>query len=199
MKVLSNIREEKTLEIWSVKYHSDGNWELVKGSFNKKELQNVGKTVRDREKEDEERKKPLDGLKKKEDEAINLLKTNEDEGLNLLPVKIKEKVKEKIMRGWTTETPPDFLIDFYTTSEINSIFSDKIQIYKVQQNKNFVEALIQNSPKINLKRGFCKTLKVVKDETSLTDKEEKIINHLLEKCQTKFFNKVKRFKPSFND
>jgi hypothetical protein len=87
LRVLSVIRESKELEIWSVKYYADGNWELVKGSFTDDELKNVGKTVKDREKKDEERKKPVEGLKKKELTGIQLLNQDEKEGLVELPHK----------------------------------------------------------------------------------------------------------------
>lgn len=65
LEFLSLIRESKELEIWSVKYYSDGNWELVKGSYTEEELKNLGKVIQDKNKEQEERRNPVDGLKKK--------------------------------------------------------------------------------------------------------------------------------------
>jgi hypothetical protein len=199
MKVLANIRESKELEIWTVKHYSDGNWELVKGSFNKKELQNVGKTVRDREKESEERKKPVDGLKKKEQQAIEVLKRDEVIGLEGLPTKIKEKVKEKLSKGWTTEEPFSFLEKFYTKSQINSVFNDKISIYKVEPSDEFFDSLVDNSSRINLKKGFCKTLNNVKSYENITEKQEKVLKHFLTKCNQKIHNKgVKKYKTPYN-
>jgi hypothetical protein len=199
MKVLANIRESKELEIWTVKHYSDGNWELVKGSFNKKELQNVGKTVRDREKESEERKKPVDGLKKKEQQAIEVLKRDEVVGLEGLPVKIKDKVKEKLSKGWTTEEPFSFLEEFYTKSEINTVFNDKISIYKLEPSDEFFESLVKNSAKINLKKGFCKTLNEIKNHKDVTEKQEKILKHFVTKCNQKIHNSgVKKYKTPYN-
>lgn len=199
MKVLANIRESKELEIWTVKHYSDGNWELVKGSFNKKELQNVGKTVRDREKESEERKKPVDGLKKKEQQAIEALKRDEVVGLENLPLKVREKVKEKLSRGWTTEEPFSFLEEFYTKSEINTVFNDKISIYKLEPSDEFFDSLADNSSRINLKKGFCKTLNDVKSYKNITEKQERILKHFLTKCNQKINNKgVKRYKTPYN-
>jgi hypothetical protein len=100
-KVLQSLRESRgEMEIWSVSRPADGNWFLVKGSFNKKELSNMDlKKIEPKDKEEEPVKKPEEGLKKKEERAIELLKSNEMEGLNKLPLKIKNKVKEKMDNG----------------------------------------------------------------------------------------------------
>jgi hypothetical protein len=199
MKVLANIRESKELEIWTVKHYSDGNWELVKGSFNKKELQNVGKTVKDREKEQEERKKPVDGLKKKEQEAIISLKNDESSGLENLPIKVKEKVKEKLSKGWTTEEPMQVFDEFYDKSEINSVFNEKIEIYKLDPTKEFLNSLVKNSSRISLKRGFCKSLKTIKNEVEMNDKQKQVLTHFITKCNNKYNTLTKKYKPLYND
>jgi hypothetical protein len=186
LEVLSIIRESKELEIWTVKHYGDGNWELVKGSYNKNELQNIGKTIRDREKEQEERKNPEQGLKKKEEYSITRLKTNETEGLDGLPTKVKEKLREKISQGWTSEEPQDFLLDFYTDSDVRSAFNDKIKIYKLKPTEDFFSSLEKNSPKIIIKKGFCRSVKLGKNEVTMTDNQKNIVNHILDKCGNKF-------------
>jgi hypothetical protein len=186
LEVLSIIRESKELEIWTVKHYGDGNWELVKGSYNKNELQNIGKTIRDREKEQEERKNPEQGLKKKEEYSITKLKTNETEGLGGLPTKVKEKLREKISQGWTSEEPQDFLLDFYTDSDVRSAFNDKIKIYKLKPTEDFFSSLEKNSPKIIIKKGFCRSVKLGKNEVTMTDNQKNVVNHILDKCGDKF-------------
>lgn len=186
MGVLANIRESKELVTWTVKHYKDGNWELVKGNFNKKELLNVGKTKRERDERQKESDNPADGLKKKEQESIMILSRDEKEGLNGLPTKIKEKVKEKLRQGWTTEKPFDFLDTYYTESEINSVFNDKIKIYKLKPSAEFFRTLAKNSSKITVKKGFCKSVKNAKGEYDLSEKEKNTLNHFISKCETKF-------------
>jgi hypothetical protein len=184
--VLSTIRESKELVTWTVKHYKDGNWELVKGNFNKKELLNVGKTKRERDERQKESDNPAEGLKKKEQESIMILNRDEKEGLNGLPTKIKEKVKEKLRQGWTTEKPFDFLDTYYTESEINSVFNDKIKIYKLKPSAEFFRTLAKNSSKITVKKGFCKSVKNAKGEYDLSEKEKNTLNHFISKCETKF-------------
>ena len=186
LKVLSVIRESKELEIWSVKYYNDGNWELVKGSFNDEELKNVGKTVTDRNKKDEERRNPVEGLKKKELTAIEILKQDEKKGLSELPSQVKRKTFEKLRNGWVTEKPYDFFDEFYTVSDINTVFNDKIKIYKLNPTKEFFESLLKNSSKIFIRKGFCKSLNIIKNTKISDEKGKKIFDHILNKCQTKF-------------
>jgi len=186
MGVLANIRESKELVTWTVKHYNDGNWELVKGNFNKKELLNVGKTKRERDERQKESDNPAEGLKKKEQESIMILNRDEKEGLNGLPTKIKEKVKEKLRQGWTTEKPFDFLDTYYTESEINSVFNDKIKIYKLKPSAEFFRSLAKNSSKITVKKGFCKSVKNAKGEYDLSEKEKNTLNHFISKCETKF-------------
>jgi len=160
--VLQNLREGRgEMEIWSVSRPADGNWFLVKGSFTKKELANMNLHKKEpRDKETEKEEKPEIGLKKKEGTAVETLKTNEVSGLEMLPVKIKQKVREKMSKGWTTETPYSFFNDFYTESDINSVFNDKIKIYKLKPTYEFFNSLKENSAKISLKRGFCRSIKI---------------------------------------
>lgn len=186
MGVLANIRESKELVTWTVKHYNDGNWELVKGNFNKKELLNVGKTKRERDERQKESDNPAEGLKKKEQESIMILNRDEKEGLNGLPTKIKEKVKEKLRQGWTTEKPFDFLDTYYTESEINSVFNDKIKIYKLKPSAEFFRTLAKNSSKITVKKGFCKSVKNAKGEYDLSEREKNTLNHFISKCESKF-------------
>jgi len=186
MGVLANIRESKELVTWTVKHYKDGNWELVKGNFNKKELLNVGKTKRERDERQKESDNPAEGLKKKEQESIMILSRDEKEGLNGLPTKVKQKVKEKLRQGWTTEKPFDFLNTYYSESEINSVFNDKIKIYKLKPSAEFFRTLAKNSSKITVKKGFCKSVKNAKGEYDLSEKEKNTLNHFISKCETKF-------------
>jgi hypothetical protein len=184
--VLSTIRESKELVTWTVKHYKDGNWELVKGNFNKKELLNVGKTKRERDERQKESDKPADGLKKKEQESIMILSRDEKEGLNGLPTKVKQKVKEKLRQGWTTEKPFDFLNTYYSESEINSVFNDKIKIYKLKPSAEFFRSLSKNSSKVTVKKGFCKSVKNAKGEYDLSEREKNTLNHFISKCESKF-------------
>ncbi len=186
LRVISVIRESKELEIWSVKYYADGNWELVKGSFNDEELKNVGKTVREREKKDEERKKPVEGLKKKELTGIQLLNQDEKEGLSELPSQVKRKLLEKLRKGWVTEKPYEFFNEFYSVSNINTVFNDKIEIYKLNPSKEFFNSLVKNSPRIFPRKGICKALSGVEKDENNNERSKSVLNHILQKCQTKF-------------
>jgi hypothetical protein len=184
--VLSTIRESKELVTWTVKHYKDGNWELVKGNFNKKELLNVGKTKRERDERQKESDNPAEGLKKKEQESIMILSRDEKEGLNGLPTKVKQKVKEKLRQGWSTEKPFDFLNTYYSESEINSVFNDKIKIYKLKPSAEFFRTLAKNSSKVTFKKGFCKSVKNAKGEYDLSEREKNTLNHFISKCESKF-------------
>ena len=65
--VLQMIREGRgEMEIWSVARPADGNWFLVKGSFNKRELANMNLQKREpANKEEKKTENPVNGLKKK--------------------------------------------------------------------------------------------------------------------------------------
>ena len=186
LRVVSVIRESKELEIWSVKYYADGNWELVKGSFNDEELKNVGKTVRERDKKEEERKKPVEGLKKKELTGIQLLNQDEKQGLTELPKQVQRKLLEKLRNGWVTEKPYEFFNEFYSVSNINTIFNEKLKIYKLNPSKEFFNSLVKNSPRIFPRKGICKVLSGVENDENINERTKIVLNHILQKCQTKF-------------
>jgi hypothetical protein len=101
-------------------------------------------------------------------------------------MQIKRKVLEKLRSGWVTEKPYEFLKEFYSVSDINSVFNDKIKIYKLNPTKEFFESLAQNSPRVFIRKGFCKSLNVIKNTKISSESGEKIFKHILDKCQTKF-------------
>ena len=103
-----------------------------------------------------------------------------------LPVKVREKLLEKLRKGWVVEKPFDFLDEFYDKSEINSVFADKIKIYKLNPSEEFFKTLKDNSAHIYLKKGFCKSLNIIKNKSDLKDADKTIIDHFVNKCQTKF-------------
>jgi hypothetical protein len=190
--VLQLIREGRgEMEIWSVSRPADGNWFLVKGSFNKKELSNMDLHKKERkDKETKEREKPEDGLKKKEETALQSLKTNELSGIEDLPVRVKQKLREKMSQGWTTEPPFEFFSGFYDNSEINSVFNDKIKIYKLKPTGEFFSSLVNNSAKINLKRGFCRSIYLAKSDSDIDDRSRKVVDNIIDKCNQKYDHKL---------
>jgi hypothetical protein len=189
--MLRALRESRgEMEIWSVARPADGNWFLVRGSFNKRELANMDlHKTEPRDKKKKKTENPVTGLKKKEESAISKLNQNEKEGLDELPIKVKQKVKEKLAKGWTTEKPFPFFSDFYEESEINSVFNDKIKIYKLKATHEFFESLKDNSSRIQLRRGFCKSLVKSKNDSDITSEQEKYVNHFVRKCNQKFDGK----------
>jgi hypothetical protein len=189
--MLRALRESRgEMEIWSVARPADGNWFLVRGSFNKGELANMDLHKKEpKDKEEKKTENPVTGLKKKEESAISKLNQNEKEGLDELPIKVKQKVKEKLAKGWTTEKPFPFFSDFYEESEINSVFNDKIKIYKLKATHEFFESLKDNSSRIQLRRGFCKSLVKSKNDSDITSEQEKYVNHFVRKCNQKFDGK----------
>ena len=190
--VLRVIKESRgEMEIFSVARPSNGNWFLVKGDYTQSQLANMD--LEKKEPKDKEEKKEVSGseeLKKKEQTAINLLKRNEKEGLNDLPTKVREKLREKMGKGWTTEPMPSFLNKIATESEINTIFNDKIEIYKLESNDETFDAIVDNSSQIFIKRGFCRSLYMANDKANLSEKQEKVIDHILDKCDRKFGGKL---------
>ena len=133
---------------------------------------------------------PSDHAKKKEKTAIETLKTNEREGLDELPKKTRQKVLEKMGKGWTTESLPEFLKKLVSKSEINSIFNDKIEIFKLLPNDETFNSIVDNSSRIFIKRGFCRSLYVAAENAHLSNKQEMVVNHVLKKCDTKFAGKL---------
>ena len=190
--VLRVIKESRgEMEIFSVARPANGNWFLVKGDYTQSQLANMD--LEKKEPKDKEEEKEVSGseeLKKKEQTAIELLKRNEKEGLYDLPTKVREKLREKMGKGWTTEPMPSFLNKIATKSEINTIFNDKIEIYKLESNDETFDAIADNSSQIFIKRGFCRSLYVAADNSKLTEKQEKVVDHILDKCDKKFLGKL---------
>ena len=190
--VLRTIKESRgEMEIFSVARPANGNWFLVKGDYTPNQLANMDLEKKEPQtKETEVNSKSEDDLKKKEESAINVLKRNEKEGIEDLPKKVRDKVREKMGKGWTTEIPPEVLKEYFTTSEINSIFNDKIVIYKLEPTREFFNSLVKYSARIVIKRGFCRTLKSGKNEFELSERQKMTVNHILNKCNTKYESKL---------
>ena len=185
------LRENRgELEIFSVSRPANGNWFLVKGDYTPSQLANMD--LEKKEPEDKEPKKlskTEDDLKKKEEESITLLKRNEKEGLLDLPRKVKQKLKEKISKGWTTEEPPSYLMDFYTTSEVNSVFNDPIEIFKLDPSPSYFATIVKNSARVIPKRGFCRSLYMASRNEELNERQQKTISHILTRCKAKLAGK----------
>jgi hypothetical protein len=190
--VLRTLNESRgEMEIFSVARPANGNWFLVKGDYTQSQLANMD--LEKKEPKDKEEKKEMSGseeLKKKEQTAVELLKKNEKEGINDLPNKVREKLREKLGKGWTTETMPSFLEKFVEKSSINTIFNDKIEIYKLDSNDDTFDAIVDNSSQIFIKRGFCRSLYVASDKANLNEKQQKVVDHILNKCDKKFLGKL---------
>ena len=190
--VLRTLNESRgEMEIFSIARPANGNWFLVKGDYTQSQLANMD--LEKKEPEDKEKKREVSGseeLKKKEEKAIRVLKSNEKEGLDDLPRKVREKVLEKMGRGWTTETPPSFLEKLIEKSQINTIFNDKIEIFKLDSNDDTFDAIVDNSSQIFIKRGFCRSLYIANEKANLNEKQEKVIDHILDKCDRKFGGKL---------
>ena len=172
--LLRVIREAKNVEVevWSVYRHPsspDKIWSLVKGDYKPKELSSMDmKMQQSPQNKIEKKKDSLDELKKKELDAIKTLSLDEKKGLQELPIKVRDKVKEKIKRGWTTEKPSEDLIDFFKLDNIDSVFNEKIKIYKLKPNTDFFKHLDKKTFDVNIKRGFCRSLYYVEKELDLS-------------------------------
>ena len=84
----------------------------------------------------------------------------------------------------------EFFNEFYTESEINSIFNGKINIYKLKPTEEFFRSLVQNSAKLNLKRGFCRAIYLAKADTDINENSKKVVDHILNKCNQRYDNKL---------
>ena len=190
--ILKVLRESKgEMEIWSVARPADGNWFLVKGSFNKRELSNMDLHKKEpKDKREKKKENPYQELKKKEEKSVERLKNNEKDGFDSLPIKVKEKLKEKLSKGWTTEEPLSFFKDFYTESEINSVFNDKIKIYKLKATEEFFSKLKEYSAHIPISRGFCKSIVKSKNDADISSDVEKYVDHFVKKCNQKYEGKL---------
>jgi len=187
-KILQQIRESRgEMEIWSVARPASGNWFLVKGDFTPKELMGM-----DLEKNEPSDKKPkkrensLETLKKKELTSSDSLKHDEKSGFNELPKIVKKKLRDKFNFGWTTEEPNQNLMSYYDESEVKSVFGDGIKIYKLNANEEFFDYISQYSDSLPIKRGFCRSIQLSKNEIELTKKQKEKVRHVLNLCQNKF-------------
>jgi hypothetical protein len=194
-RLLSLIRESKNVEVevWSVYRHPsspDKIWSLVKGDYKPKELASMDvKMQQSPGNKVEKKKNSLDELKKKEYEAIKLLSTDEKKGITELPIKLRNKVKEKIKKGWTTEKPASNLLKYHKEEDLDSVLSDPIKFYKLKPNKGFLEYITSFKVSENVGRGFCRAIHYVKKEIDMDTSENKKINEILKTCENKFDGK----------
>ena len=98
--------------------------------------------------------------------------------------------------NWTVVYPEEtsftvlsFLKDFYIESEINSVFSDKIKIYKLKATEEFFSALKEYSARIPISRGFCKSIIKSKNDADISSEVESHVDHFVKKCNNKFDGK----------
>jgi hypothetical protein len=193
--LLAIIRESKSVEVevWSVYRHPsspDKIWSLVKGDFKPKELSSMDvKMQRSPGNTEEKKKDSLSELKKKESDAIELLLKDEKKGLLELPIKVRNKIKEKISKGWTTEEPPKELKKFYKEDNVNTIFAEDIVIYKLKPNESFFNFIQDKDLKDNIKRGFCRAIYYVEKEFDLPKEKMEKINEILDECEEKLDGK----------
>ena len=193
-KLLSLLREAKNVEVevWSVYRHPsspDKIWSLVKGDYKPKEMESMDVKPQQSPRGEVKKKiNPFDDLKKKEVDSINLLSIDEKKGLQELPIKVRNKVKEKIKKGWTTEKPSENMIKFYKEDEVDSVFADQIKIYKLKPNQDFFDFILKSEVS-NIKRGFCRAIYYVEKEFDLTKEKESKIKNILNNCQEKFEGK----------
>ena len=187
-KILQQLREARgENEIWSVARPASGNWFLVKGDFTPKEL--MGMDLEKNEPADREPKKrenSLETLKKKELTSAEGLKNDEKSGFNELPKVVKEKLREKFNNGWTTEEPVKNLKSFYSDSEVKSVFGDSIKIYKLNTNSDFFDSISNYSDSLPIKRGFCRSIHLAKQNYNLSDENKNTIRGILKICNNKF-------------
>ena len=197
--ILQQIRESRgEMEIWSVARPANGNWFLVKGDYTPNQLVNMDLEKNEPQpKEKEVNSRTEDDLKKKEVTALQRLKNNENDGIDELPKQVKDKIKEKLSKGWTTEEPFFAFTQFYDVSEINTVFNDKIKIYKLKPSDEFFKSLVRESASIRLKKGFCKSLVEIKNKTGLVERQQKVLDHFVKKCEDKFGNiELKKYRQS---
>lgn len=201
--ILQQIRESRgEMEIWSVARPANGNWFLVKGDYTPNQLVNMDLEKKEPQpKKKEVNSRTEDDLKKKEGLSIHKLKINEKEGINNLPKQVRDKINEKLSKGWTTEEPLFAFEEFYKVSEINSVFNDKIKIYKLTPSEEFFKSLVKESASVRVSRGFCKSLNQVKNQTGLVERQKNVLKHFIEKCENKFGNDpIKKYRQTkFND
>ena len=187
--LLALIREAKNVEVevWSVYRHPsspDKIWSLVKGDYKPKELQSMDvKMQKSPGNSVEKKKNSLDELKKKESDAIKQLSLDEKKGLTELPIKVRNNIKEKIKKGWTTEKPSSDLLKFYKEDKIDSVFELPIKIYKLKPNQDFFNFIKTQKSNNQIKRGFCRSIYYVKKELNLEKEVSNSINNILNNCE----------------
>lgn len=193
--LLAFLRESKNVEVevWSVYRHPsspDKIWSLVKGDYKPKELSSMDKKMQQSPGNSVEKKKDsLSELKKKESEAIRLLSTDEKKGLMELPIKVRNRVKEMIKKGWTTEKPSDSLMSYYKEDEVDSVFEDPIKVYKLRPNQTFFNFIKSQKSDDEIKRGFCRSIYYVEKEFDLPKEVSSKIDDILNKCENKLEGK----------
>jgi hypothetical protein len=193
--LLAFLRESKNVEVevWSIYRHPsspDKIWSLVKGDYKPKELSSMDKKMQQSPGNSVEKKKDsLSELKKKESEAIRLLSTDEKKGLMELPIKVRNRVKEMIKKGWTTEKPSDSLMSYYKEDEVDSVFEDPIKVYKLRPNQTFFNFIKSQKSDDEIKRGFCRSIYYIEKEFDLPKKVSSKIDDILNKCENKLEGK----------
>jgi hypothetical protein len=194
-QILKLIREDRNaeVEVWSVYRHKsspDKIWSLVKGDFKQKEMESMEVQMQKSPSNDVKKKEDtLTSLKKKELSAIENLKKNEKNGIFDLPRKLREKLQDSFLQGWTTEIPNKELLKFYEKKDLRSTFNDSVQLYKIKNADDFFTYLEKSSSNVVLSRGFCKTMVHAKKESNLSSNQKRIYDHFLNKCESKFEGK----------
>lgn len=193
--LLAFLRESKNVEVevWSVYRHPsspDKIWSLVKGDYKPKELSSMDKKMQQSPGNSVEKKKDsLSELKKKESEAIRLLSTDEKKGLMELPIKVRNRVKEMIKKGWTTEKPSDSLMSYYKEDGVDSVFEEPIKVYKLRPNQTFFNFIKSQKSDDEIKRGFCRSIYYIEKEFDLPKEVSSKIDDILNKCENKLEGK----------
>jgi hypothetical protein len=80
-------------------------------------------------------------------------------------------------------------MDFYTTSEVNSVFNDPIEIYKLEASPSYFATVVKNSARVTPKRGFCRSLYMASRNEELNERQRKTIGHILTRCKAKLAGK----------
>jgi hypothetical protein len=193
--LLAFLRESKNVEVevWSVYRHPsspDKIWSLVKGDYKPKELSSMDKKMQQSPGNSVEKKKDsLSELKKKESEAIRLLSIDEKKGLMELPIKVRNRVKEMVKKGWTTEKPSDSLMSYYKEDEVDSVFEEPIKVYKLKPNQTFFNFIKSQKSDDEIKRGFCRSIYYIEKEFDLPKEVSSKIDDILNKCENKLEGK----------
>ena len=69
--------------------------------------------------------------------------------------------------------------------------------YKLKPSDEFFKSLVRESASIRLKKGFCKSLIEIKNKTGLVERQQKVLDHFVKKCEDRFGNiKLKKYRQS---